>query len=62
MWNINRLGSVLDIVADEYGINIEGVNTAYLYFGMWKSTFAWHVEDMNLYSINYIHTGQPKTW
>ncbi|XP_065352046.1 lysine-specific demethylase 4C-like isoform X2 [Cloeon dipterum] len=61
-WNINKLGSILDYVGDDYKINIEGVNTAYLYFGMWKTTFAWHTEDMDLYSINYLHFGAPKTW
>lgn len=61
-WNINCLGSILDYVNEDYGISIEGVNTAYLYFGMWKTTFAWHTEDMDLYSINYLHFGAPKTW
>ncbi|XP_013163480.1 PREDICTED: lysine-specific demethylase 4C-like [Papilio xuthus] len=61
-WNINRLGTILDFVNSDYGIEIDGVNTAYLYFGMWKTTFAWHTEDMDLYSINYLHFGEPKTW
>ncbi|KAM3937663.1 lysine-specific demethylase 4C [Leptodactylus fuscus] len=61
-WNISRLNTILDVVGEECGISIEGVNTPYLYFGMWKTTFAWHTEDMDLYSINYLHFGEPKSW
>lgn len=61
-WNIAKLGTILDYVSEDYKMSIEGVNTAYLYFGMWKTTFAWHTEDMDLYSINYLHFGMPKTW
>lgn len=61
-WNINHLGTILDYVGADYKMSIDGVNTAYLYFGMWKTTFAWHTEDMDLYSINYLHCGAPKTW
>ena len=61
-WNIGNLGTILDLIKQEYGVHIEGVNTPYLYFGMWKASFAWHTEDMDLYSINYLHFGAPKTW
>uniref|UniRef100_A0A674PMX2 [histone H3]-trimethyl-L-lysine(9) demethylase n=1 Tax=Takifugu rubripes TaxID=31033 RepID=A0A674PMX2_TAKRU len=61
-WNIGHLKTILDTVENESGIKIKGVNTPYLYFGMWKSAFAWHTEDMDLYSINFLHFGEPKSW
>ncbi|KAF3931781.1 hypothetical protein ABW19_dt0204859 [Dactylella cylindrospora] len=58
VWNVARLPNILDCL----GAKLPGVNTAYLYLGMWKATFSWHLEDVDLYSINYIHFGAPKQW
>ncbi|KAG8711943.1 hypothetical protein FRC11_001410, partial [Ceratobasidium sp. 423] len=60
-WNVACLPNLLERVMPD-GERIPSVNTPYLYFGMWRAPFAWHVEDMDLYSINYIHWGAPKYW
>ncbi|GAA5938979.1 hypothetical protein JCM3775_002640 [Rhodotorula graminis] len=60
-WNVAHLGDLLPKLAPR-GCDIPGVVSPYLYFGMWRATFAWHVEDADLYSINYIHFGAPKFW
>eukprot|EP00184_Porphyridium_aerugineum_P006874 CAMPEP_0184706712 /NCGR_PEP_ID=MMETSP0313-20130426/36895_1 /TAXON_ID=2792 /ORGANISM="Porphyridium aerugineum, Strain SAG 1380-2" /LENGTH=1027 /DNA_ID=CAMNT_0027168273 /DNA_START=213 /DNA_END=3297 /DNA_ORIENTATION=- len=41
---------------------LSGVCQPWIYFGMLFSSFCWHVEDNNLYSINYLHEGQSKFW
>ncbi|CAN9500872.1 unnamed protein product [Ophioblennius macclurei] len=56
-WNMSHLNTILDMVEKE-----SSVTTPYLDFGMWKSAFAWHTKDMDLYSINYVHFGEPKCW
>ncbi|KAF1334192.1 DNA damage-responsive repressor gis1/rph1, jumonji superfamily, partial [Globisporangium splendens] len=55
-WNVNKLDTILR------RIDLPGVTRAMLYFGMWRAMFAFHTEDMDLYSINYLHTGKPKFW
>ncbi|KAF8648878.1 hypothetical protein AX16_006153 [Volvariella volvacea WC 439] len=61
-WNVAHLESTLSRLLPASSQGLPGVNTPYLYFGMWRATFAWHVEDMDLFSINYIHFGAPKFW
>lgn len=60
-WNLGEIKSLLN---DGLGTDshIEGVTSPYVYVGTWKAMFCWHKEDMDLYSINYLHTGQPKFW
>ena len=56
-WNLRDLKDLLT----QYNVPaIPGVTTPMTYFGMWKSFFSWHVEDIDLYSINYLHFGAPK--
>lgn len=57
-WNVAQLPNVLDLMEEK----IPGVNDAYLYAGLWKASFSWHLEDQDLYSINYLHFGAPKQW
>ena len=47
-------------LGDDDGLKIPGINTPYLYFGMWRTTFAWHTEDRELHSINYLYKGADK--
>lgn len=41
-WNLRKLDSMLSRKLDELDVTLEGVNTPFLYFGMWRSIFAWY--------------------
>jgi hypothetical protein len=56
-WNIDRLDTEIQLLGD-----IPGVTRSMLYFGAWRSSFAWHKEDMDLFSLNLLHFGAPKFW
>lgn len=58
-WNLNNLNSIL---RDTLRSDIEGINCSFLYCGAWKTSFSWHVEDMYLHSISYLHYGADKIW
>ncbi|XP_076933077.1 lysine-specific demethylase REF6-like [Bidens hawaiensis] len=61
-WNMRRAaranGSLLKFLKEE----IPGVTSPMVYLGMLYSWFAWHVEDHDLHSLNYMHMGAAKTW
>ncbi|SCV04292.1 LAMI_0H14950g1_1 [Lachancea mirantina] len=57
-WNVSKLPNLLDHMETR----LLGVNDSYLYAGLWKAAFPWHLEDQDLYSINYLHFGAPKQW
>ncbi|EOA18917.1 hypothetical protein CARUB_v10007549mg, partial [Capsella rubella] len=61
-WNLNNLSRLPGSVLAFESCDISGVIVPWLYVGMCFSTFCWHVEDHHLYSLNYLHTGDPKVW
>lgn len=62
VWNMRGVsrakGSLLRFMKEE----IPGVTSPMVYVAMMFSWFAWHVEDHDLHSLNYLHTGAGKTW
>ncbi|KAH6800440.1 Transcription factor jumonji family protein / zinc finger family protein [Perilla frutescens var. hirtella] len=61
-WNLNSLPRLPGSVLSFEECNISGVVVPWLYIGMCFSSFCWHVEDHHLYSLNYLHWGDPKMW
>ncbi|ESQ45713.1 hypothetical protein EUTSA_v10010068mg [Eutrema salsugineum] len=61
-WNMRAMaraeGSLLKFMKEE----IPGVTSPMVYIAMMFSWFAWHVEDHDLHSLNYLHMGASKTW
>ncbi|OVA06404.1 JmjC domain [Macleaya cordata] len=61
-WNLNNFSRLPGSVLGFEGEEISGVLVPWLYIGMCFSSFCWHVEDHHLYSLNYLHWGDPKIW
>ncbi|KAF5938730.1 hypothetical protein HYC85_022989 [Camellia sinensis] len=61
-WNLKKLSQLPKSILRLLETTIPGVTEPMLYIGMLFSTFAWHVEDHYLFSINYHHCGATKTW
>jgi hypothetical protein len=58
----NQVKIVVQLNFEGMSEEIPGINTPYCYVGMWRATFSWHVEDMDLYATNFLHYGASKTW
>jgi jumonji domain-containing protein 2 len=43
-------------------MGLAGITTPYLYIGGYGTIFAWHTEDYDMSSINYMHYGATKFW
>lgn len=61
-WNLNNLPYLSPCLLNVIQAKINGINVPWMYFGQLFSTFCWHNEDSYLSSINYQHTGAPRTW
>lgn len=65
-WNLMTLflkeKSLFKFLKENERSHISGLTLPWIYFGMLYSTFCWHVEDLYLYSVNYMHYGKPKIW
>lgn len=59
-WNLRSLSGCL--LHERDCPTIPGVTSPMCYIGMYRSFFSWHTEDLDLFSINYLHWGAPKRW
>ena len=59
-WNLAELDTYLTDGLNN--LQLSGINMPYIYVGGWKTMFGWHKEDLDLYSINFLHIGAPKYW
>lgn len=61
LWNLSHFPSLINAISDN-GHIFDGLTLPYTYLGMLHSIFACHVEDLKMFSLNYLHWGAPKTW
>ncbi|KAG8388050.1 hypothetical protein BUALT_Bualt02G0084900 [Buddleja alternifolia] len=61
-WNMRGVSRATSSLLRFMKEDIPGVTSPMVYVAMMFSWFAWHVEDHDLHSLNYLHMGAGKTW
>ena len=61
-WNLRALPDLLRLGPAALPTELKGINSPMLYMGRWRTLFPLHAEDMDLFSINYLHSGATKQW
>ena len=49
-------------VLDELTLGMSGINTPHIMLGQAGSMSGFHVEELNFFSVNYLHSGASKRW
>lgn len=60
-WNLGHFPSEI-LAARADGFDFPGLTSPYVYRGYPKSIFSWHTEELDLYSLIYLHWGGEKQW
>ncbi|CAM9638241.1 unnamed protein product [Pylaiella littoralis] len=61
-FNLRNLPSWPGSILRYFKADIAGLTSPWLYLGTQYATFAWHVEDSAMYSVNFHHSGASKQW
>ena len=61
-WSLRKLPNLLRQLPESTQKRMIGITTPMVYAGMFGTVFSWHTEDQSLSSLNYLHTGAPKSW
>lgn len=59
-WNLNKFTTRESLIHQDDAPLLFGILTPCVYFGAAYTFFAYHIEDGDLCSINYLHSGKPK--
>lgn len=62
LWNMENFMDTTYLSQIKQKINIAGITRPFCYIGTEYSSFAWHTENVELFSVNFLHRGAPKIW